>query len=55
MTITLRIDDGSRSIVVFEELSSNQTFGPKWLFLNVMASLQLLEDSQNPKYDSFVY
>ena len=29
MTITLRIDGDSRSIVVFEELSSNYTFEPK--------------------------
>ena len=56
MTITLRIDGDSGSIADFEEIRSNQTFGPKSApFMDVMASLQLLEDSQNPKYDNFVY
>ena len=60
MTITLRIYGDSRSIVVFEEVRFTHIFGPKSaqnsdFFLDVMASPQLLEDSQNPHYDNFVY
>ena len=59
MTVMLQIDGVSRSIAVFGEVSPNDTLGPKrtkqWIFLDVMASLQLLEDTQNPKYDNFVH
>ena len=49
-TITLQIDGDSRSIIVFEEVRCNH-----WPFLDVRVSLQLLEDSQNPICDNFVY
>ena len=58
MSITLRIDGNSRFIVVFEEVRSYRTFGPKSaqrLFLDVTASFQLLEFSHNPKYDNFLH
>ena len=60
MAITLKIDGDSRPIIVFEEVRSNHIFGPKRtptsdLFLDVMTSLQLLEDPQNLNYDNFVY
>ena len=60
MIITFRIDGESRSIVVFEEVISSHTFGPKSaqnsdFFLDIIVSPQLLGDSQKTKYDSFVY
>ena len=56
MTRTLRIDGDSRSVVVFEEIKSNHTFGPMsapnsdffWI------SLPFLEDTRNPKYDNLL-
>ena len=52
MTITLLIDGNSRSIVFSKKTKKRTT---QWPFLDVMASLQLIENSQNPKYDNFVY
>ena len=48
MTTMLWIDGDSCSIVIFEEVWSNHTFGQytkQWLFLDVMASFQLVEDT----------
>ena len=60
MTITHRIEGDSSSIVVFD-VTKVQTHTrtkdrtKQWLFLDVMASLQLLDYPQSTKNDNFVY
>ena len=43
---------------ILDVISANHTFGPKRAkvtFRDVMASIQLLEDSQNTESENFVY